>query len=113
MTTKVVHFRKAPYDVYIGRPSIWGNPIRLNHDTQSERQKVLVAYARYLLTQPDLLVKASQELRGKVLGCWCSPRKCHGDILAMVADAEDPQEALCVWLQTQEPEVTPTLFDFL
>lgn len=24
--TKVVHCKKEPYDVYIGRPSKWGNP---------------------------------------------------------------------------------------
>ena len=25
-TTKVVHCKKSEYDVYIGRPSMWGNP---------------------------------------------------------------------------------------
>ena len=25
-TTKVVHCKKSEYDVYIGRPSLWGNP---------------------------------------------------------------------------------------
>ncbi len=34
----------------------------------------------WLRTQPDLLA-ALPELEGKVLGCWCSPQECHGDVL--------------------------------
>ena len=25
--------------------------------------------------------KAIKELKGKILGCWCPPQKCHGDVL--------------------------------
>ncbi|MGD9564460.1 MAG: DUF4326 domain-containing protein [Pyrinomonadaceae bacterium] len=28
-----------------------------------------------------------EELRGKVLGCWCSPKVCHGDVLARLLNA--------------------------
>jgi hypothetical protein len=36
---------------------------------------------------------ALPELRGKVLGCWCAPAACHGDVLAeMVAALDDPAE---------------------
>jgi hypothetical protein len=24
---------------------------------------------------------AREELKGKILGCWCAPQACHGDIL--------------------------------
>ena len=27
------------------------------------------------------------ELKGKVLGCWCAPEGCHGDVLAELADS--------------------------
>lgn len=33
---KVVHFKKEPFDIYIGRPSVWGNPF-------SHKQGTLVA----------------------------------------------------------------------
>jgi len=34
---------------------------------------------------------ARRELRGKILGCHCKPKACHGDILAEIADSEpDP-----------------------
>jgi Domain of unknown function (DUF4326) len=33
------------------------------------------------------LMAALAELRGKVLGCWCAPRACHGDVLVRLANA--------------------------
>ncbi|MHB8407806.1 MAG: DUF4326 domain-containing protein [Acidiferrobacterales bacterium] len=31
-------------------------------------------------------MSALGELRGKVLGCWCSPQACHGDVLEELAN---------------------------
>jgi len=83
--TTVVHCKKAPYDVYIGRPSKWGNPFKL--EDFDSREACLDAYRSWLTSQPDLLESLS-ELRGRTLGCWCSPKQCHGDILAALADLE-------------------------
>jgi len=76
--TKVVHCKKATYDVYIGRPSKWGNPFTIGKD--GTRKEVIAKYREWILTQPELL-RDLEELRGKRLGCWCSPRACHGDVL--------------------------------
>lgn len=43
---RVVHCKREKYDVYIGRPSKWGNPIKLIKDTPTERQQVLAAPLR-------------------------------------------------------------------
>src|SRR5262245_46409589 len=83
MKTRVVHCRKADFDIYIGRPSKWGNPIKLGRER--DRTRVLAKYKKWLLSQENLLAEL-HELRGKVLGCWCKPKSCHGDILAMLAD---------------------------
>ena len=40
----------------------------------------MTQYRQYLRTQPALLA-ALPELMGKVLGCWCLPKPCHGAIL--------------------------------
>lgn len=77
MTTRVVHCKKEPYDIYIGRPGKWGNPYKIGPDT---RETVLEKFEAFLLSRPDLLEQLS-ELEGKVLGCWCKPEACHGDIL--------------------------------
>ena len=36
-TTKVVHCKRAPFDIYIGRPSKWGNPFVIGRDGNREQ----------------------------------------------------------------------------
>ena len=81
--TKVVHCKKEPYDVYIGRPSKWGNPFEIGVD--GNREEVIEKYRKYILAHKNLL-NSLYELKGKTLGCWCKPKACHGDILAELAD---------------------------
>jgi len=80
---QVVHCKKDLYDIYIGRPSKWGNPFPL--EDESQRLLVIEKYRQWVLSQPEL-VAALPELRGKVLGCWCAPRPCHGDVLVELAN---------------------------
>lgn len=79
----VVHCKRQAHDVYIGRPSKWGNPFTLK--CEADRDKVLAQYLEWVLSQPQLLAQLN-ELKGKTLGCWCAPRACHGDILATLAE---------------------------
>jgi hypothetical protein len=82
----VVHCKRAPYDVYIGRPSIWGNPFHIGRD--GLREDVIKLYEEWLSHRVSLMRRAKRELRGKVLGCFCAPLACHGDILARVANED-------------------------
>ena len=82
--TRVVHCKGELYDVYIGRPSIYGNPFKIGRD--GDRAEVIEKYRQWLLAQPDLVAHVRRELRGKRLGCWCAPKPCHGDVLAEIAD---------------------------
>lgn len=78
----VVHCKKEPYDVYIGRPGKWGNPFPITPDTS--RNLSLRLYRNWIKEQPELL-SSLKELDGKVLGCWCKPKHpCHGDILGQL-----------------------------
>jgi hypothetical protein len=80
----VVHCRRERYQVYIGRPSKWGNPFVVGkHGT---RPSCIALYERWLLENSELMA-ALGELRGLVLGCWCAPRACHGDVLVTLANA--------------------------
>lgn len=86
---KVVHCKKEPFDVYIGRPSKWGNPFTLkNPKDENERLVVILFYRMWLDEHPEIVEMAKKELRGKTLGCWCAPRLCHGDILLEIANEE-------------------------
>ena len=42
-----------PYDVYIGRPSKWGNPFRIGPD--GNREEVIRKYRDWIGKQPELL----------------------------------------------------------
>ena len=96
---RVVNIRKEPYDVYIGRPSKWGNcftwvpPKRtkltmarseryIHEDLHivGSREEAIEAYEAWILTQPQLL-EDLHELKNQVLGCFCAPLPCHGEIL--------------------------------
>lgn len=88
--TRVVHCKREKYDVYIGRPSKWGNPFRLHGER--DRLACLVRYRDWLRDQPELIAAAKMELSSLVLGCWCKPRPCHGDILAAIADGREWNE---------------------
>lgn len=81
-----------PYDVYVGRPSPWGNPFTHAEGTLAQlrvpnRDMTVEAYRKWLLEQPELVARARRELRGKILACWCAPLACHADVLAEVANA--------------------------
>jgi len=74
----VVHCNRESYDIFIGRGSKWGNPFLIGID--GNRDEVIRKYEEWIREQPELM-EAIPELEGKVLGCWCSPKPCHGDVL--------------------------------
>lgn len=90
MRPVVIHVREATGDddeVFIGRPSKWGNPFAIGRD--GSRAEVIDRYDAWLDSQPELLA-ALPELDGKVLVCFCKPARCHGDVLARRSGAHPP-----------------------
>ena len=93
----VVHINKQPYDVYVGRPTKWGNPYSHKNDTKAQfkvdtREQAIAAYRKWITEGDGMhLLSDLHELKGKVLGCWCHPQACHADALAELAQyADDP-----------------------
>lgn len=94
METKVVNIKFGEiYDVYVGRGSKWGNPFtHLKGNTKAEfvvdtREQAIKAYENYILNGYGRhLLKDLYELKGKIIGCYCKPSQCHGDVLARLAD---------------------------
>ena len=81
---KVVHCKKEPYTVYIGRPSIFGNPFSIGKD--GTREDVIEKYTNWIenlaSSQESMLLEAIYNLKeGDILGCWCKPNACHGDVI--------------------------------
>jgi len=89
MKTRVVNKLKKPFDIYIGRPSKWGNPFRIGRN--GTREQVIDKYRHWITTQPKLLA-ALPELKGKRLGCWCHPLPCHGDVLVDLIEGKRSEQ---------------------
>ena len=84
-----------PNTVYVGRPSVFGNPFPINElqDAQTvvERYKRLIEgiYPESVMefTRARLLHNLPR-LTGKDVACWCPlDRPCHGDVLSEIANA--------------------------
>lgn len=99
MKTKVVNIKSLDkwwhlYEdyVYIGRegkglPGPFGNPFLL--EREADREKVLEQYRVYLegrIQEDAGFCESVKALCGKTLVCFCHPKKCHGDILAEMAE---------------------------
>ena len=92
-TGRVVHCKADACDIRIDRRTGWGNPFLIGKD--GNREEVLQKYESWLRgtgfkgfrpVQRRYILTHLEELRGKVLGCWCAPNRCHGDILHELLD---------------------------
>ena len=76
--------------VPIDRTSDWGNPFVMNtnkNTADGDRDTVCNSYDMFFQLKLSLHVRVG-ELKGKVLGCWCFPDRCHGDFLAAQANKQ-------------------------
>lgn len=83
MQTLVVNLNKKRFDVYIGRPGLFGNPYEMSEE--ADRKRVIDEFRKYFaerIKTDEEFRKAVEALRGKVLGCYCKPKPCHGDVIA-------------------------------
>lgn len=85
---EVVHCKKDQDSIYIGRGSVLGNPFKM--DTEDMRDQVCKQYEDYFYekiecNEPEFLDELTRLVevafhQGYVkLGCFCAPRRCHGD----------------------------------
>lgn len=90
--------------IYVGRPTKWGNPIRLlnqhalidHHGVEhlaepGTARGLAVRLYREALTYGELDITTDDvvhELAGHDLACWCPiGQPCHGDVLLYVANS--------------------------
>ena len=63
---------------YIGRPSKFGNPFFMK--SEADRDKVVQQFEEYARNNEWILTNINT-LTNKEIGCFCAPKKCHGDVL--------------------------------
>jgi hypothetical protein len=68
------------------KDSVWCNPYKISKTMT--REQSLIKYEEHLrmLLEDDNIMEEFKKLRGKTLGCWCHPEKCHGDIIIKLLD---------------------------
>ncbi len=84
--TRIVHCKKEPFDKYIGRPGPFGNPFTVK---EYGRKLAFILFRKYFYQNPELQEKVRNELKDKILGCWCKPKTCHGDVYVEYLNALD------------------------
>ncbi len=75
---------------YPPQSSIWCNPFKITKTVS--RDKCIEQYREYItkkLETDKKLKDALLQLKGKTLGCWCAPEKCHGDVLIKLIEKMD------------------------
>lgn len=92
----VVNIWDSAYDVFIGRPSIWGNPYHVSLG----RDKCIALYREYVWAQiysNKISIPMLLSLDGLRLGCFCKPQACHGDVIReAVAWAKTMRNTICL-----------------
>lgn len=84
---KVINLKKEKYDVYIGRGSKWGNPFSHLDNSKAlykvaTRNEAIEQYEKWIrFGDGKYLLDDLYELENKILGCYCYPKKCHGEVL--------------------------------
>ena len=81
---KVVNLRKEKFTHYIGRPNCLGNPFVIGKD--GTREEVIAKYENYVRQNIFLMSEMNKLPDDAVLGCYCKPLPCHGDVIVKIAD---------------------------
>lgn len=131
---KVVNVKHDPCDIYVGRPSLWGNPFtckiigRRGLIGRRDRDDAVESYERWLRGEEydwldperrEEILESLPKLRGKILGCWCAPLACHADVLMKLVEElpSDPYRLLMraryAYYVKNEPFMTDGEYDRL
>ena len=102
------------HGIYVGRPSVYGNPFSHKGATLAEvqvetRHEAVMRFTSWLVTGTDMQLKRKPDQihaairSGKLdsplpLICWCAPVACHGHVLGEVRTPEQLDNAI------QDPE---------
>eukprot|EP01083_Nonionella_stella_P025610 70538_1 len=79
---KIIHLCIIPQ-------SKWYNPFKVK--TVTNRTQVTDEYAQYLENNKSLLNALSELDNYTEIGCWCKPKRCHGDTIMSFYNKIDPE----------------------
>jgi len=86
-STKLVNIRRYGREgvTKIDRSTIFGNPFVLKKDGgEYTREESVEEYEKWFydkIETDEKFKKSVEDLQGEVMGCWCKPKECHGDVI--------------------------------
>ncbi len=89
---KVINIKSGePYDIYVGRGTIYGNPYShipgYGKWPVETREDAIRLYEEWVISQPELIEKIKKDLKNKILACHCVPLSCHAEVLVKIANS--------------------------
>ncbi len=83
---RVVNLHRDPYTHYIGRPSELSNPYshrasKYNVIKMATAEEACESFERYARDSFEVLSAIFALPEDAVLGCFCKPKICHGDVI--------------------------------
>lgn len=95
--TRVVNFRNEPCDVKITRKpdntipdppafGCFGNPYFVEEYGRDECIRLFEIYFLKRVESDCVFREQALKLKGKRLGCFCAPKRCHGDVIKQWLD---------------------------
>lgn len=78
----------------VGEPGWLGNPYKV--DVDGGRAEVIAKFRMefaHRIAEDEEFRQAVLELQGDVLGCWCKPEACHGDVIKSYLDNHRGKES--------------------
>ena len=91
----IVNRTKSELGIYVGRPSILGNPFEIGKD--GTRSEVIEKYEIYFIKrlENDLVFKREFDRLVELartgdltMACWCYPHRCHAEIIKKYIEIE-------------------------
>lgn len=88
---------------YIGRGSPMGNPFVMENQSDAERNRVCDEYEQWIRKQiannnPRIInelrrLNAIHNEKGELtLGCFCAPKRCHGDFIKTILEFHNTEK---------------------
>jgi hypothetical protein len=92
----IVNRRDTDLGVYVGRPSVFGNPFEIGRD--GTRSEVIEKYEDYFVNKlgissatfyPAFMQLVEIARNGDLmLACWCYPQRCHAEVIKKYIELE-------------------------
>jgi hypothetical protein len=116
MTEVINIYHQKPYDVYVGREGkgedgYYGNPY--DKDDRDTNVRNFRSYFEERIKLDAEFRERVNSLKGKKLGCFCSPQNCHAMVYVEYLEGKSISQQMMEYTASMGKQVMPNIFDDL